>query len=226
MRAVVAAPIAAAAYAAPARRGGILAGLAAALVFAAALAVLGWMLLAPALAQERFATATGAELRLDGLMADPFGGRATVSGWAVRASAAPKAPQLAHGGASSAATAAWPTLLAASAGESVVVDEVTLDVTTLTLAPDAKGQWPLLALAAASGLPYECGGPIGPEAPRVKIKLLRLKVAALVVRDAASKRDVSVPIAWKGEFRDFDHTRPLVSALLAAVAQKTRPATD
>jgi general secretion pathway protein D len=40
----------------------------------------------------------------------------------------------------------------------------------------------------------------------------------VVVRDAATGRDVARPVAWSGEFSELDHTRPVVAALLAAAS--------
>lgn len=205
-------------------RGGVLGWIIGALVVCAALAVLAWMLVLPAVAQSRFAAATGAELRVQGLMGDPFAGRATVTGWTLRASADPKSPVLARGGASELVSSAWQAALAADPETGVaIVDSLTLHATELLLAPDAKGRWPLLALGASAGLPYERRGKVG-EGPRVRVKHLRLVVDTVVVRDAATKRDVPVRIDWRGEFRDLDHSRPVVAALLAAAAGKKPPA--
>lgn len=200
----------------------MLAWLAAGLVFCAALGVLAWMLLLPAAAQTRFSAATGgAELRVQGLMGDPFAGRATVTGWTLRASAAPKAPVLARGGASEIVSTRWQAALAADPENGVaVIDSLTLRASELVLAPDSQGRWPLLALGASAGLPYERGGKIG-DGPRVRVKLLRLSVDTVVVRDAATGRDTPVRIGWRGEFKDLDHSRPVVAALLAAAAGKT-----
>lgn len=190
-----------------------------ALVFCAALAVLTWMLLLPGVAQARFAAASGgAELRVRGLMGDPFAGRATVTGWTLRASAASGAPVLARGGASELVAADWRAAMQAEPGRGVVVlDSLHLQVTELRLAPDAEGRWPVLALGAAAGLPYERGGKIG-DGPRVRVRHLRLAVETLIVRDAASGRETPVRIDWTGEFRDLDHSRPVVASLLAAAA--------
>jgi hypothetical protein len=56
----------------------------------------------------------------------------------------------------------------------------------------------------------------------VKLRLarLRLKVDTVVVRDAATGREVARPVAWSGEFRDLDHARPVVAALLAAARRE------
>jgi hypothetical protein len=199
--------------------GGILAWLLAGLAFCGALAVLTWMLLLPAVAQTRFAAASGgAELRLQGLMGDPFAGRAAVTGWTLRASAAPTAPVLARGGASELSAADWRAALDADPETGIAaIDSITLRATELYLAPDAKGRWPLLSLGASAGLPYERGGKVG-EGPRVRVRHLRLFVDTVIVRDAATDRDTPVRIDWRGEFRDLDHSRPLVAALLAAAA--------
>ena len=192
----------------------------AALVVCCALAVLAWMLLLPGVAQSRFAAATGAELRVQGLMGDPFGGRATVTGWTLRASADPKSPLLARGGASEIVASGWQAALSGDGGKDpVVIDSISLHAAELVLAPNAKGQWPLLALGASAGLPYERGGKTG-DGPRLLVKHLRLAVDTVVVRDAASKRDTPVRVSWRGEFRDLDHSRPVVAALLAAAAGK------
>lgn len=204
------------------RRGGVFGWLAAGLVFCAALGVLAWMLLLPAMAQTRFAAATGgAELRVQGLMGDPFSGRATVTGWTLRASSEPKAPVIARGGASEIVSTRWQAALGADPETAVaVIDSLTLRAAELVLAPDAQGRWPLLALGASAGLPYERGGKVG-EGPRVRVKLFRLSVDTVVVRDAATGRDTPVRINWRGEFKDLDHSRPVVAALLAAAAGKT-----
>jgi len=202
------------------RRGGVLATLAAALVFCAALAVLAWMLLLPVAAQSRFASSTGTELRVQGLMGDPFSGRATVTGWTLRSAPSPQAPVLARGGASEIISTDWQAALGlGEEKKTVLIDSLTLHATELHLAPDAKGRWPLLSLGASVGIPYERGGKIG-AGPRVKIKRLDLFVDTVVVRDAASGRDTPVRIGWRGEFRDLDHSRPVVAALLAAAAGK------
>ena len=204
--------------AAPARaslRGGILAWLAASLVFCSAAAVLAWMLLLPLAAQVRFATTTGAQLRLLGLMSDPFAGAATVTGWTLRASEAPGAPLLARGGAASVSAPAWHTVLIREPGATLVVERLDLVIGEAHLAPDATDHWPLLAVLAASGLPYERGGAIG-NGPRVLIKKLHLSVQTVVVRNAATGRDTAVRVDWVRDFKDLDHLRPLVTALLAA----------
>lgn len=201
-------------------RGGVLGWIAAAMVFCAAVSVLAWMLLLPAAAQARFAAATGAELRVQGLMGDPFSGRATVTGWTLRASSDSKAPVLARGGASEIVSTDWQAALGAGGEkEVVIIDSLNLHATELHLAPDAKGRWPLLALGAAAGLPYERGGKIG-DGPRVRVKNFHLRVDKVVVRDAASGREVPVRVDWQGEFRDLEHSRPVVAALLAAAAGK------
>lgn len=200
-------------------RGGILGWLLGGLIVATALAVLGWMLLLPGTVRHRFAALTGgAELALQGLMGDPFNGRATVTGWTLRASSAPEAVLLAEGGPGEVVASGWQAAVNARPGSRLVLDSARLHVTRLVLAPDASGQWTLLALAAAAGLPYDREGTIGAEAARVSIRKLSLSVESVVVRDAATARDIAVRIDWHGEFRDLDHSRPLVAALLAAVA--------
>ncbi len=201
------------------RRGGIAGWALGALVFCVAFGVLAWMLLLPGVAQARFATATGgAELRVRGLMGDPFAGRATVTGWTLRASAEPDARVLARGGASEVVSSDWRVALGATpAGGVVTIDSLTLRATEIVLAPDAQGRWPLLALGASAGLPYERGGKVG-DGPRVRVRHLRLAVDTVVVRDATSGRDTPVRVDWRGEFRDLDHSRPVVAALLAAAA--------
>ncbi|MEO0056117.1 MAG: hypothetical protein RLZZ50_2064 [Verrucomicrobiota bacterium] len=203
-------------------RGGIFGWLVATLVFCAALGAIAWMLLLPAVAQTRFAAATGgAELRVLGLMGDPFSGRATVTGWTLRASPSSTAPVLARGGASEIIATRWQAALAADPETGVAfIDSLTLRASELILAPDAKGRWPLLALGASAGLPYERGGKIG-DGPRVRVKLLRLSVDTVIVRDSSTGRDTPVRIGWRGEFKDLDHSRPIVAALLAAAAGKT-----
>lgn len=205
------------------RRGGVAGWALGALVFCAALAVLAWMLLLPGLAQTRFNAATGgAELRLRGLMGDPFTGRATVAAWTLRASDGPGAPVLARGGASEIVSTDWRVALGgAPVGGAATIDSLTLRVTEMTLSPDAQGRWPLLALGASAGLPYERGGKVG-DGPRVRVKLLRLSVDTVVVRDGATGRDTPVRLDWRGEFRDLEHSRPVVAALLAAAADGGR----
>lgn len=206
----------------PPRQGGVIAWLLGGLLICAALATLAWMLLLPGLVQSRFSAASGgAQLSLQGLMGDPFAGRASVTGWQLRASAATDAPVLAEGKTSRLLASDWQRALEARAGSTVVLDAAELHVTRLVLAPDAAGKWPLLALAAAAGLPYERHGPVGAESPRVRVKNLLLRVDAVVVRDARTGRDQAVRIDWRGEYRDLDHTRPVVAALLAAVAART-----
>ena len=171
-------------------RGGVLGWLVGALVFGAALAVLAWMLLLAGLAQARFAAGTGgAELRLRGLMGDPFAGRATVTGWTLRVSADPKSPVLARGAASEIVSSGWQAALGITGpGKGpVVIDKLVLTATELVLAPDAQGRWPLLALGASAGLPYERGGKTG-DGPRVRIQHLKLNVDTVIVRDAATGR--------------------------------------
>ncbi len=208
------------------RRGGVGAWLLGGLLICGALATLAWMLLLPGLVQSRFSTLSGgAALSLQGLMGDPFAGRATVTGWQLRASQDPNAKILAEGKTSQLLATDWQRALDARPGASVVLDSAEIHATRLVLAPDADGKWPLLALAAAAGLPYESRGPIGAEAPRVRVKKLLLRVDAVVVRDARTGRDQTVRIDWRGEYRDLDHSRPIVAALLAAVAAQ-RPDSD
>lgn len=200
-------------------RGGIIAWLLGGLLICGALATLAWMLLLPGLVQSRFSTLSGgAALNLKGLMGDPFTGRATVTSWQLRASEAADAPVLAEGKTSQLLAADWQRALDARPGATVALDSAEIHVTRLVLAPDAAGKWPLLALAAAAGLPYERNGPIGAESPRVRVKKLLLRVDTVVVRDARTRRDQTVRIDWRGEYRDLDHSRPIVAALLAAVA--------
>ncbi len=205
----------------PGARGGILVRLVGGLVFLAAAATLAWMLLLPLAVQSRFASATGAQLLVRGLMGDPFAGRATVTGWTLRAGPAPDAPVLARGGASEIAAADWQAALSSGPGGTALIDSLDLAVTEAVLAPDAKGAWLLLALAATAGLPYEKAGPVG-EGPRVKIARLRLAVETVVIRDARTGRETSVRIAWRGEFRNLTQTKPVLAALLAAA--RTAPA--
>ena len=201
------------------RRGGIGAWLLGGLLIGGALATLAWMLLLPGIVQSRFsALSGGAALNLQGLMGDPFTGRATVTSWQLRASEAADAPILAEGKTSQLLASDWQRALDARPGASVTLDSAEIHVTRLVLAPDAAGKWPLLALAAAAGLPYERQGPVGAESPRVRVKKLLLRVDSVVVRDARTGRDQTVRIDWRGEYRDLDHSRPLVAALLAAVA--------
>lgn len=208
------------------RRGGVAAWLLGGILLCAALATLAWMLLLPGLVQSRFSTVSGgAQLSLQGLMGDPFTGRATVTGWRLRASAAADSPVLAEGKSSQLLAADWQRALEARPGATVVLDSAELHVTRLVLAPDAAGKWPLLALAAAAGLPYERGGPVGADSPRVRVKKLLLRVETVVVRDARNGRDQAVRVDWRGEYRDLDHSRPIVAALLAAVAAQ-RPDSD
>jgi len=199
-------------------RGGVLAWLAGGLVFLAAAATLAWMLLLPVAVQSRFSAATGAQLLVRGLMGDPFSGRATVTGWTLNANASPGSRVLARGGASKIVAPDWQAALAAEPGGTAVIDSLDLAVTEAVLAPDAKGAWPLLSLAAAAGLPYEKDGPSG-DGPRVKIKHLRLAVETVVVRDARTGRDTPVRIAWHGEFQNLGNTKPVLTALLAAVRE-------
>ncbi|MCU0792932.1 MAG: hypothetical protein MUE42_08800 [Opitutaceae bacterium] len=199
------------------RRGGVIAWCLGALATMAAIVVLGWMLLLPGVVQSRFLAATGAQLRFQGLMGDPFAGRATVTGWTLHASAAPDARLLARGGPSEITAADWRAALATDPTDGVAtIDSLRLTITDALLAPDAKGTWPLLALGAASGLPYELNGPIG-QTPRIRIRHLALAVDTVRVRDGRTGAEVPVRIAWRGEFRDVTHTRPILTALLAAV---------
>lgn len=201
-------------------RAGVLGSTLAGLVLSSAILVLGWMLLLPLMAQERFVAATGAELRLQGLMADPFAGRATVTGWTLRAAAAPGAALLARGGAAELVAPSWRAAWNAGAETPLVIESLELHFTELRLAPDARGQWPLLSALASLGLPYEQGGRTGPEAVKLRLARLRLKVDTVVVRDAATGREVARPVSWSGEFRDLDHARPVVAALLAAARRE------
>jgi len=202
------------------RRAGVLGSTLAGLVLVSAIFVLAWMLLLPLVAQERFIAATGAELRLQGLMADPFAGRATVTGWTLRAAAAPDSAVLARGGVAALVAPSWRAAWNAGAGAPLVIESLDLHFTEVRLAPDARGQWPLLSALAALGLPYEQGGRTGPEAVLLRLARLRLKVDTVVVRDAATGRDVARPVAWSGEFSELDHTRPVVAALLAAARRE------
>lgn len=190
------------------------------LVFAAAAAVLAWMLLLPSALESRFAAATGASLRLQGLSGDPFSGKASVTGWTLRETDAPGSPVLARGAASALHAPGWRASLNASDTAPVVIDRLDIHLVEARLAPDANGRWPLLAVAAASGMPYERGGPVGDESPRVRIKKLRLRVETLIVRNAATGQETPVRIDWSGEFADLDHTRPVVAALLAAARSR------
>lgn len=198
------------------RRGGVLGTVLAGLAVASACVVLGWMLLLPVVAQSRFSAATGADLRLQGLMGDPFAGRATVTGWTLRADPSPGAALLARGGAAELIAPGWRAAWTAETAEPLVIESLDLHLTEVRLAPDARGRWPLLAALAALGLPYEAGGRIGPDVAPLRLVRLRLMVDDVIVRDAGSGREVARPIAWSGEFRDLDHARPVVAALLAA----------
>lgn len=197
-------------------RGGIFSWLLGGLVFLAAAAVLAWMLLLPNAVESRFAAATGASLRLQGLTGDPFAGRASVTGWTLRENDTPTSRVLARGAASALHAPDWRGNYTRSGGELVVIDRLDLHLIDAYLAPDPDGRWSLLAIAAASGLPYERGGPISDESPRVRIKKLSLRVDTILVRDAATGRETPVRIDWRGEFTELDHTRPIVAALLAA----------
>ncbi|MBC8010149.1 MAG: hypothetical protein H7067_08630, partial [Burkholderiales bacterium] len=189
------------------------------LVCSVALAVLGWMVLLPSAVQAKLAAATGGQFQVEGLMGDPFGGRATTKGWTLRATAAPGAPLLAHGTAAEIVASDWRAALSEEGTDTVVIDRLDLKVTEAVLAPDTNGTWRLLTLAAGAGLPYERDGKVGETTARVRIKLLRLRVETLIVRDAKTNLETPVRIAWSGEFRDVDHTRPIVAALLAAAAR-------
>lgn len=204
-------------------RGGILGWLAGGLVVLVAAGALAWMVLLPGALQSRFNAATGAQLRVQGLMGDPFAGRASVTGWTLRADAAPNARVLARGGSSSIFTPDWRATLATDPYGTAVIDTLDLAVTEVVLAPDASGAWPLLSLAAACGLPYEKTGPAG-DGPRIRIQRLRLAVETAVVLDARTGAEIPVRIAWRGEFRDLDHTRPILAALLEAVREAPPPA--
>ncbi len=186
-----------------------------ALVFCGASLVLAWMLLLPLAAQARFAATTGAQLQVQGLMGDPFGGTATVTGWTLRAEESATAPVLARGGAAHAVAPNWSAALEAAPGTRIEIEKLEISVIEARLLPDATGRWPLLAVCSAAGLPYERGGAVG-SAPRVRIKHLHLRVENLVVRDAASGRETRVRVDWTGDFTDLDHLRPVVTALLAA----------
>ena len=202
------------------RSGGILARALVCLLALGAAAVLAWMLLLPAAVQSRFAAAVGAELRLHGLAADPFSGRATVTGWTLHANESPEAPVLARGGASRVVTSDWHAALADPAPATMIFDQLQLHVTEALLAPDPEGRWPLLGLAAAAGLPYEKGGPVG-EGPRLLIRRLSLKIDTVIVKNAHDGSTVPVPIGWRGNFDDLDHTRPVLESILTAVRQST-----
>lgn len=195
------------------------------LLILAAAGALAWMLLLPAAVQSRFAAATGAELSVRGLMGDPFAGRATVSGWTLRADTSPEAAVLARGGASRVVTSDWRAALDenASGADTLIIDRLELDVAEARLTPAPDGTWPLLGLAAAAGLPFEKNGPAG-EGPRLSVRHLKLAVDTLVVRDARTQADTAVRIAWRGEFENVDHSRPVFDALLEAVRAATAPA--
>lgn len=198
------------------RRGGVIAWLIGGLAFVAAAGVLAWMLLLPAAVESRFAASTGAALRLRGLAGDPFAGRASVTGWTLRETDSADSPILARGGATTLLAPGWRGGFQSSGGEWVVVDRLDVSLLDARLVPDPNGRWPLLAVAAASGLPYERGGPVGDESPRLRIKKLRLRVETILVRNAATGRETPVRIDWSGEFTDIDHTRPIIAALLEA----------
>jgi hypothetical protein len=187
-----------------------------ALVFATAAVVLAWMLLLPSAVESRFAAATGASLRLQGLSGDPFSGQASVTGWTLRETEAPGSPVLARGAASALHASGWRASLNASDTAPVVIDRLDIHLVEARLAPDPDGRWPLLAVAAASGMPYERGGPVSDESPRVRVKKLRLRVDTVIVRNSATGLETPVRIDWSGEFTELDHTRPVVAALLAA----------
>ncbi|MEN9842155.1 MAG: hypothetical protein RL376_1955 [Verrucomicrobiota bacterium] len=192
----------------------MLAWLTAGLMFCGATLVLGWMLLLPVVAQERFAAATGSQLQVQGLMGDPFSGTATLTGWTLRADASPTAPVLARGGVARALVPNWSAALA-EPGTRIEIEKLELNVTEARLLPDANGRWPLLSICAAAGLPYERGGAVG-SAPRVRIRQLQLRVQTLVVRDAATGLEARIRVDWTGNFTELDHLRPVVTALLAA----------
>lgn len=199
-----------------ARRGGVLVWLIGGLLFIGAAGTLAWMLLLPGAVQARFAAATGSALQVRGLAGDPFAGEATVAGWTLRASTERDAAILARGGAASVRAPGWRDALSSQAGETVVIERLDLVVNEAVLAPDDAGRWALLSIAAAAGLPYERGGAVGADAPRVRIKRLRLQVETIVIRNSPGGRPIPVRINWSGEFTDLDHLRPVVTALLAA----------
>lgn len=201
------------------RRGGVWPWLIGGLVCCAALAVLAWMVLLPGAVQAKLAAATGGQFKLEGLMGDPFSGRATAKSWTLRASASPESPILARGTAAEIVASGWRDTLSEDGPDTVVIDRLDLTVAEAVLAPDVNGTWRLLTLAAGSGLPYERGGKIGETTAHVRIKHLRLSVETLIVRDAKTDLETPVRIAWRGEFHDVDHTRPVVAALLAAAAR-------
>ncbi|MCX6937220.1 MAG: hypothetical protein NTU80_04875 [Verrucomicrobia bacterium] len=184
-------------------------------MFSGAVLALGWMLLLPLVAQERFAATTGAQLQVQGLMGDPFSGTATVTAWTLRAGESATAPVLARGGAARAVAPNWSAALDAAPSTRIEIEKLELNVTEARLLPDAAGRWPLLAVCSAAGLPYERGGAVG-TASRVRIRHLHLRVETLVVRDAASGRETRVRVDWTGDFADLDHLRPVVTALLDA----------
>lgn len=198
------------------RRGGILGWLAGTLVFLAAAASLAWMILLPSAVETRFADITGASLRLQGLTGDPFSGTASVTGWTLRETDSPGAPVIARGAATALHAPGWRGSFNASDGELVVIDGLDLHLVEARLAPDPDGRWPLLAIAAASGLPYERGGPVSDQNARVRVKKFRLRVDTILVRNATTGTETPVRIDWAGEFTELDHTRPVVAALLAA----------
>lgn len=207
-----------------ARSGGILARVLGGLLVLAAAGALAWMLLLPAAVESRFAAATGSELSLRGLMGDPFAGRATVGEWTLRASSSPEAPVLARGGASRVVTTDWRAALGETSpqADTFVIDRLDLDVAEARLTPAPDGTWPLLGIAAAAGLPFEKNGAAG-DGPRLSVRHLKLTVDTLVVRDARTDAETSVRIAWRGEFENVDHSRPVFDALLEAVRAATAP---
>ena len=203
----------------PSRHGGVLPWLIGGVAVCAAAAILAWMVLLPRAVQAKLSAATGAQFQVEGLMGDPFNGRATAKSWTLRASAAPDSPVLARGTAAEIVASDWRAALDENGPDTVVIDRLDLKVTEAVLAPDANGSWRLLTLAAGSGLPYERGGKVGAETARVRINHLRLSVETLVVRDAKTDLETPVRIRWSGEFRDLDHSKPVVAALLAAAAR-------
>lgn len=204
------------------QRAGVLGAILAAIVVMAAAGVLAWMLVLPGIAQARFAATTGAQLRLRGLMGDPFAGRASVTGWTLHADATPTSVVLAKGAAAEVVAPGWRGALdgTTTATAPLRIESLSIRLAEVRLAPDAKGRWPLLATLAAVGLPYEVNGPIGTDAPHLHIARLQLTVETIVIRDARTARDVKVRIDWRGEFKNLTHSRPVVVALLAAARRE------
>ena len=202
------------------RRGGVLVWRIGAALVCAALGVLAWMVVLPRAVESRLAAVTGARFQVTGLMGDPFGGRATATGWVLRATDAENAPVLARGGRAEIVVPDWRGAIGDGGAkpEKFEIERLDLNITDLDLSPDATGAWPVLALAAAAGMPYEHGGKIGPS-PRLRVKRLKLRVAQVTVKDAATGRATPMRIDWQGEFRDLDHSRPVVTALLAAAGR-------